>query len=259
MANNSPSDTAGSGNKPAKMPSPQQAYAFTTQNVLNFLHIIVLVLSVILILTISVDTFKNIRYNNEPDFVKFEFWICVVFLVDFFFEMAVAQNKGRFFMRNILFFFISLPYLPIMKYFDMHIGHVAGYVLRFVPFLRGGYALALVVGWFTSNRATSLFVTYLATLISGIYFSSLIFYVFEHGQNPLVVKYTDALWWALMDCTTVGSNIVAVTPVGRVLSVLVAALGMMMFPIFTVYITSLITRYHSASHDDSSDPGANLV
>ena len=38
--------------------------------------------------------------------------------------------------------------------------------------------------------------------------------------------------------TTVGSNIIAVTPTGRVLSVLLAALGMMMFPIFTVYVTT---------------------
>ena len=245
MANNSPTS------------NPQQTLAFTTQNVLNFLHIIVLVLSVLLIVTISVDTFKNIQYNSEPEFVKFEFWICIIFLVDFFFEMAVARNKGTFFLRNIVFFLISVPYLAILKYFDVAITPTAAYILRFVPFVRGGYALALVVGWFTSSRATSLFVTYLATLVSGIYFSSLIFYVFEHGPNSLVVNYDDALWWALMDCTTVGSTIVAVTPVGRVLSVLVAALGMMMFPIFTVYITSIITKYHSASHDDSDDPGAN--
>ena len=45
-----------------------------------------------------------------------------------------------------------------------------------------------------------------------------------------------------MDVTTVGSNIIAVTPTGRVLSVLLAALGMMMFPIFTVYVTSLVER-----------------
>ncbi|MDE5901588.1 MAG: potassium channel family protein, partial [Muribaculaceae bacterium] len=50
----------------------------------------------------------------------------------------------------------------------------------------------------------------------------------------------NALWWAAMDMTTVGSNIVAVTPVGMVLSVLLAALGMMLFPIFTVYVTNLI-------------------
>ena len=45
-----------------------------------------------------------------------------------------------------------------------------------------------------------------------------------------------------MDVTTVGSNIVAVTPTGKILSVLLAALGMMMFPIFTVYVTSLVQR-----------------
>ena len=54
--------------------------------------------------------------------------------------------------------------------------------------------------------------------------------------------YGDALWWAFMDVTTVGSNIIAVTATGRVLSVLLAALGMMMFPIFTVYVTSLIQK-----------------
>lgn len=61
-------------------------------------------------------------------------------------------------------------------------------------------------------------------------------------MNPLVVGYGDALWWAFMDVTTVGSNIIAVTVTGRVLSVVLAALGMMMFPIFTVYVTNLIQR-----------------
>ena len=238
--------------------NPRQDFAFSTENVSNFLHIIVLVLSVLLIVTISVDTFKKVQYNNEPEFVKFEFWICVVFLVDFFFEMAVSKNKLKYFMSNIMFFLVSIPYLPIIHYFDFPIGHLGSYVLRFMPFIRGGYALALVVGWFTSNKATSLFVTYLATLIAGVYFSSLIFYVFEHGPNPLVTDYTDSLWWALMDCTTVGCNIIAVTPMGRVLSVLVAALGLMMFPIFTVYITSVITKFHSTNHDDGNDPGANM-
>ena len=77
-------------------------------------------------------------------------------------------------------------------------------------------------------------------LLATVYFSSLAFFVLEHKVNPLVHGYGDALWWAFMDVTTVGSNIIAVTTTGRVLSVLLAALGMMMFPIFTVYITNLI-------------------
>ena len=58
----------------------------------------------------------------------------------------------------------------------------------------------------------------------------------------MVTDYWSALWWAFMDVTTVGSNIIAVTVTGRVLSVLLAALGMMMFPIFTVYVTSLVQK-----------------
>ena len=75
-------------------------------------------------------------------------------------------------------------------------------------------------------------------LLATVYFSSLLFFVIEHDVNPLVVHYTDALWWAFMDVTTVGSNIYAVTATGKILSVVLAALGMMMFPIFTVYVTN---------------------
>ena len=79
-------------------------------------------------------------------------------------------------------------------------------------------------------------------LLATVYFASLAFFVLEHKVNPLVTDYGDALWWAFMDVTTVGSNIVAMTTTGRVLSVLLAALGMMMFPIFTVYVTNLIQQ-----------------
>ena len=58
----------------------------------------------------------------------------------------------------------------------------------------------------------------------------------------MVTDYWSALWWAFMDVTTVGSNIYAVTPTGKILSVVLAALGMMMFPIFTVYVTSLVQQ-----------------
>ena len=95
-------------------------------------------------------------------------------------------------------------------------------------------------------------------LLATVYFASLAFFVLEHKVNPLVTDYGDALWWAFMDVTTVGSNIIAMTTTGRVLSVLLAALGMMMFPIFTVYITNLIhasvdpkTVQYLAGHESS--------
>jgi voltage-gated potassium channel Kch len=67
-----------------------------------------------------------------------------------------------------------------------------------------------------------------------------VFFVLEKGLNPPVQTYPDALWWAAMNTTTVGSNIIAVTRLGQVMSVILAASGMMMFPIFTVYVTNLV-------------------
>lgn len=104
--------------------------------------------------------------------------------------------------------------------------------------------MSIVVSWFTYNKATGLFISYLVTLLFTIYFSSLAFFLFEKGVNPGVKTYGDAVWWAFMDATTVGSNIVAVTTVGKVLSVLLAAIGMMMFPIFTVYVTNILTKHN---------------
>ncbi len=208
------------------------------------LHIGVLVLSIWLLVSISIDTFKNIDFSIQPKFLKFQLWICLAFLADFFIEWLMADKKWSYLGSHLLFFLVSIPYLNIFHYFNIHFSAETEYWIRFIPLVRGGYALAIVMGWFTYNRATSLFLSYVVTLVSTIYFGSLVFYVCEQKVNPLVVTYSDALWWAFMDATTVGSNIVAVTLVGRVLSVLLAALGMMMFPIFTVYVTNLIQKHN---------------
>ena len=100
-------------------------------------------------------------------------------------------------------------------------------------------------------------------LFATVYFSSLIFYVLELGVNTGVHNYGDALWWAFMDVTTVGSNIEAVTTTGRILSVVLAALGMMMFPIFTVYVTSIVQKanaqkmeyYQNKNADETTNAG----
>lgn len=138
---------------------------------------------------------------------------------------------------------MSVPYLWIIHRLglDFFSPRVA-YLLQYIPLVRGGYALAMVVGWITSNRAAGLFATYLIMLVATVYFSSLVFFMFEQGVNTGVKTYADALWWASMDVTTVGSAISPVTPEGRILAVVLAALGMMMFPIFTVYITSIVTK-----------------
>ena len=68
-------------------------------------------------------------------------------------------------------------------------------------------------------------------------------------------------WWACMDMTTVGCDIVAVTPIGKIISFILAAAGIMMLPIFTVYITDRIAHSRNgndknATSESASDAGA---
>ena len=225
---------------------------FKKRGIMMLLHIVVLLLSLLLIGMISYDSFKNTTFYEEYSFQKWQFWICLFFIFAFFVELAVAKDKWHFFWTNLIFLLVSIPYQAIIYHYDLHLSQEVSYLIRYMPLIRGGYALAIVVSWFTYNKATGLFFTYIIILFSTVYFASLTFYLFETGVNPLVNVYADALWWAAMDVTTVGSNITAVTGVGRVLSVLLAALGMMMFPIFTVYVTNIITQRNKESKQSAT-------
>lgn len=207
------------------------------------LHLIILGLSIYLMVCISMDIFRNTAFYETSKFQKIQFWICVAFMADFIIELLLARHKWDYIKSRFLFFLVSIPYQAIVYHYGWHFSKEVMFLLRYIPLIRGGFAMAIVVSWLTYSKATGLFFSYITMLLVTVYFAGLTFYLFEHGVNPLVKNYHDAFWWASMDVTTVGSNIVAVTTVGQVLSVLLAALGMMMFPIFTVYITDMLTRH----------------
>lgn len=208
----------------------------------GLLQLVTLLLSILLVLVISVDTFRGIIFYDQPGYLQLQFWICLLFLFDFFIEWALSERKLRFFFTHFIFLLVAIPYHNLFSWLGWTASPEAAYIVRFAPLVRGLYAMVIIVGWFTYSRIVGMFVSYLVVLLVSVYFGSLIFYMVEHGANPLVNTYPDALWWAFMDATTVGSNIIAVTTIGKVLSVIIAAIGMMMFPIFTIYITNLIER-----------------
>lgn len=217
-------------------------FSLRKSGIYGLLHVVILLLSLFLVISISIDTFKGIPFYTQSVYMKVQLAICVLFLVDFVLELFLAEHKVRYLSTHFIFLLVAIPYQNIIAYMEWPLSPEVSYMMRFIPLVRGGYAMAIVVGWLTYNRASGLFVSYLTSLLATVYFSSLAFYVIEHNVNSSVKSYGDALWWAFMDVTTVGSNIVAVTTTGRVLSVLLAALGMMMFPIFTVYVTNLVQR-----------------
>lgn len=224
------------------MKSALSDFVYQKKGIYGILHIFILLLCLFLIVSISIDTFRNIPFLTQKHYLKIQWYICLFFLFDFVLEFILSKEKLHYLKTHFIFLLVSIPYVNIIDYYQLDFSPQVSYFLRFIPLVRGGYALAIVVGWLTNNRASGLFISYLTMLMATVYFSSLIFFVLEQKINPMVHQYSDALWWAFMDVTTVGSNIYAMTPTGKILSVVLAALGMMMFPIFTVYVTSLVQK-----------------
>lgn len=210
--------------------------------ILRTMQIAVLVSSILLIVLMSLCTFDNIPFLHNRRYLNFQLIICGVFLLDYIVAFCYARRKLRFFIRNLLFLIVSVPYINIINHYDITLSETVKYYIFLVPLIRAAFALAIVVGYVSSNRVSSLFASYISILLSVVYFSSLIFYQREFGINADVKNYGDALYWAGMNVTTLGASIIPVTEIGKILTVVLGTVGMLMFPLFTVYVTNLVQR-----------------
>ena len=221
---------------------------------LGFMNFVVLVLSVLLIVWISIDTFKRVNFLENHAYMTFQFWVCIVFIIDFFVELGYAPDKWKFVRRRFVFLILSIPYLNIINQMDIKLSADALYFVRFIPLARGALALSIVISYLSSNAVTSLFMSYMAIMILVGYFCSLIFYQREAGVNPEVNSYWTALWWSAMNMSTVGCNISPVTVSGKIVAVVLPVAGMIIFPLFTVYLTDFVTIQVKKAKSGDYDP-----
>ena len=176
-----------------------------------------------------------------------QFAVCIVFLADFFIRLARSERRTRFFLRNLLFLLLSIPYLNLVDWFSLELARGWAMLIGLTPLLRGFLALYIIVAWLARNRFNQLLAAYLFSVLVFTYLASLVFYDYEILVNPRLADYGDALWWAWMNVTTVGAAIFPVTAVGKVVCVLLPIVGMIFFPIFTVYISQYYTGKKSSN------------
>lgn len=213
------------------------------KRVFNICDAVIILLSAGLIAYISVDTFTGVQFLHDHMYMTFQFWVCVVFMAVFFVELYISHDKRRYVRRRWLYLVFSIPWLNIISYYHIGIPSDLTYFLRFIPLARGALAVAIVVGYLSKNRVTQVFASYVVILTAVIYFGSLIFFEQEQGINPRVPDYGAALWWAALNATTAGSPITPMSVAGKVTGCVLAVMGMIMFPLFTVYATDWVRRY----------------
>lgn len=222
---------------------PSEGATKIRRYLIDIMRWIIIVLSILLIVFISVDTFTGVNFLESHRYMTFQFWVCIVFITDFFIELGIADNRWHYFRSHFIYLLLSIPYLSLINIFDIQLTAEQMFFVRFIPLARGVMAMTIVVGAIFRNRLTSFLASYLVTLASFIYLGSLIFYYCESGVNSAVTDFGLALWWACMNATTLGCDIYPVTVAGKILGCVLSVGGIVMFPLFTVYITTLIRQY----------------
>ncbi|MDE5666181.1 MAG: potassium channel family protein [Duncaniella sp.] len=210
---------------------------------IDILRWIIIILSILLIVFISVDTFTGVNFLESRRYMTFQFWVCIIFMADFFIELTLSANRWSYVRSHFLYFLLSIPYLNLIDILQIHLTPEQLFFVRFIPLARGVMAMTIVVGAISENKLTSFLMSYIVSLASFIYLGSLLFYYCESGVNTAVTNFGLALWWACMNATTLGCDIYPVTVTGKILGCILSVGGIIMFPLFTVYITALIRQY----------------
>ena len=212
---------------------------YTASNVLNSLS---LAASVVLLISISIEVIDRQNQMLSPWYRSLQLAVCSIFFVTALFRLTIPEYRERHWFRDLLFAAASVPYIDILNWGGVVSHHRTERLLAFAPVVISILATVVILEWLIDGRKRRLMAAYVLTVVMFTYISALLFYDCEVGINSSLKSFGDALWWAWMNVTTVGAEIFPVTAIGKIICVLLPVVGMMFFPIFTVYISDYYDR-----------------
>lgn len=198
--------------------------------------------SLLLLVSLSLDIIERKTYLLSDSVEELQLIVCMVFVIDYVVQTMMARNPNRYFRRHILLLLVSIPYLNMLEWGGAELPKGLYIALKCLPMVRGAVGVYQLIKYVTPSRVSAIMWSYIALIVLVTYLSSLLFYSYEEVVNHAVDGFGTALWWAGLNVTTVGAPLFAVTPIGKLLTVLLPGLGMILFPLLTVYVTHLVQR-----------------
>lgn len=211
----------------------------------NLFNTISLAASIVLLVGISFEVTGGEKSGFADWYRTLQLIVCSIFFATALFRLMIAQYRRKHWLRDLLFAVASIPYMDILEWSGANLEHSSVRILAFAPVLISIMATVVILEWLIEGKKRRLMAAYVLTVTMFTYISALLFYDCEMGVNSHLKTFGDALWWAWMNVTTVGAEIFPVTTVGKVVCVLLPVVGMMFFPIFTVYVSDYYDRKES--------------
>ena len=202
---------------------------------------------------------ENFSPQIIPSFSRSTLWVfwtidticCILFLINFFFELKLSDSKKWYWKTHWVDFLTSIPLPPIHLLLTGTggLGAIrAGRLLRLIRILRAVRILRMFLFlWRGMDHLSSIMDVKLLkrSLFYGLVamiFGALLFMTFEQVQ--VGKNFGSSLWWSFTTLVTGGfADIHNPTSVGgKVLTVMLVIGGMVLVGVFTATLTSVLVR-----------------
>lgn len=205
-------------------------------------NVLLLILTVIDLIFIILSMTYSINIKIEHLIADYDLIVCILLFIDLCYEFYCSDRSIKEFLiddKNIISLISVLPFDLLFRYFA---------VFRIFRFLK---LIKVVRVWNVKRDWDSLyyfiqhhlFKLLLVVLIVYIIVSTTMFILIDGS----ITNIGDALWFIAETASTVGyGDIIPKTPIGKALTMLSMAIGIIVTAIFTAYLSSIYNEKNEA-------------
>lgn len=197
----------------------------------------ILFLSVYVLIALFVESVMTLPEQTMLLLTRIDNLICLLFIGDFFYQLARAKSKLRYLKWGWIDLVSSIPNVDFLRW-----GRFVR-VIRILRILRGIRSTRQILKYLFENKAQGTFATVAMVSLVVLIFSSVVILNCETAKDSNIKSANDALWWGVVTMATVGyGDKFPVTVPGRIVGAFLMVAGVGLFGTFTAYVSSFFVK-----------------
>jgi len=206
-------------------------------------HIFMIILIILNVLSVMVETVEEIAEQYADILLYFEYFSVAIFSIEYFLRIWCCNVNKKYsgIIGRIKFLFTPMALIDLLSIMPFYLSILMTLDLRFIRLVRllrifrlfkiGRYSSAYtLINHVIIAKKEYLTIT-MIFVITLLIISSCMMYFIEHEAQPQVFSSIPAtMWWGIVTLTTVGyGDAYPITPLGKLLSAMLALLGIGLF------------------------------
>jgi voltage-gated potassium channel len=210
------------------------------------LQVVTLILSVYVLVALFIQSAFHLPPGTDVLLDRIDFFVCLIFLADFFTRLIRAPSKLAFLKWGWIDFVSSIPMFDVFR-----VGRVVR-IIRIFRMLRAFRSTKNLLSYLLRDRKSSSLAAVATISFVLTTFAAIAILQFETLPESNIKTPGDAFWWAFVTITTVGyGDKFPISTEGRVIACILMTCGVGLFGTFAGFVASLLvepTREEQSAH-----------